>query len=184
MPYSGMEIRPAQPGDALTVARVHVRSWQAAYRGLLPEDYLAQLRPEDRAARYDFAAGDPAKPHTLVAAEAGAIIGFASTMPSRDAERADHGELCALYVNPEHWGRGIGVALVAAARARLAEAGFQRALLWVLNGNRRAERFYQRDGWAADGARRTETVWGVTVDELRCVRALAVEPPPILLANE
>lgn len=177
-----MLLRPAQPDDALAVARVHVRSWQAAYRSLLPAEYLDQLRPEDRAASYDFSNQDPAKPHTIVACEEnssdapgdkpGAILGFASVMPSGDAALPRHGELCALYVDPAHWGRGIGLALVSAARARLLERGFQNALLWVLVGNQRADRFYRNDGWTPDGARKTDTLWGVTVEELRYQRAL------------
>ena len=177
-----MLLRPAQPDDALAVARVHVRSWQAAYHSLLPAEYLDQLRPEDRAASYDFSNQDPARPHTIVACEEsssdapgdkpGAILGFASIMPSRDATLPSHGELCALYVDPAHWGRGIGLALVSAARARLLERGFQNALLWVLVGNQRADRFYRNDGWTPDGARKTDTLWGVTVEELRYQRAL------------
>ena len=156
----------------MAVAWVHVRSWQVAYRTLLPDDYLDQLRPEDRAQRYDFANTDSLKPHTIVAAEGGLIRGFATTAPSRDPNLADHGELYALYVDPEHWGRGIGVALISAARARLFELGFQNALLWVLAGNVRAERFYRTDQWSPDGQRRTDTVWGVTVDEIRYQRRL------------
>jgi GNAT superfamily N-acetyltransferase len=167
-----MLLRAAQPEDAIAVARVHVRSWQAAYRTLLPDDYLDQLRPEDRAQKYDFASSDPRKPHTIVAVEGELIRGFAATMPSREPDLADHGELCALYVDPEQWGRGMGLALVSSARVRLSELGFRDALLWVLAGNVRAERFYQADGWAPDGQRRTDKVWGITVDEIRYQRIL------------
>jgi GNAT superfamily N-acetyltransferase len=156
----------------MAIARVHVRSWQVAYRGLLPGDYLDQLRPEDRARAYDFTSLDPLKPRTIVAVDEGLIHGFATTAQSRDPDLANCGELCALYVDPERWGRGMGCALVSATRAYLFELGFQRALLWVLRGNLRAERFYQIDGWAADGARRTDSVWGVTVDEIRYQRGL------------
>lgn len=172
MPYLGMLVRPAEPDDALAVARVHVRSWQAAYRTLLPDDYLDQLRPEDRAQHYDFASLDPLKPRTIVAIEEGLIYGFATTAPSRDPDLPDHGELYALYVDPERWGRGIGAALVSAARANLFGLGFRNALLWVLTGNVRAERFYRIDLWAPDGLRRTDSVWGVTVNELRYRRGL------------
>jgi GNAT superfamily N-acetyltransferase len=165
-------LRPAKPDDAIAVARVHVRSWQAAYRTLLPDEYLDQLRPEDRAQKYDFASLDPLKPQTIVAVDEGLIRGFATTAPSRDPDLANHGELCALYVDPEQWGRGTGVALVSAARARLFELGFRNALLWVLMGNVRAERFYQGDMWAPDGRRRTDSVWGVTVDEVRYQRGI------------
>jgi len=170
-----MLLRPAEPEDAMAVARVHVRSWQAAYQSLLPDDYLDQLRPEDRAGKYDFTHVDPHKPWTIVAAEEGLIHGFATTAPSR--EPTDYGELYALYVDPEHWGRGIGTALVSAARIRLSKLGFRNALLWVLAGNVRADRFYRIDGWLPDGQRRTDAMWGVTVDEIRYERGL--EAPQI-----
>ena len=167
-----MQIRSAAPGDELAVARVHVRTWQAAYRGLMPDAYLAALRPEDRAARYTFGSPDPDQPHTLIAIDdGGAAVGFATVgLPSSD-DAAGAGELLALYVDPDRWSGGAGRALIAAARARLA-ARFAHAQLWVLDGNARAARFYAADGWAADGTRREVTVWGAAVLEHRWRRAL------------
>jgi GNAT superfamily N-acetyltransferase len=107
-----------------------------------------------------------------VAVEDGLIHGFATTAPSRDQDLGGHGELCALYVDPRQWGRGMGAALVSAARAWLVELGFRKAFLWGLAGNVRADRFYQRDGWATDGVRRTDSVWAVTVNEVRYQRGL------------
>jgi GNAT superfamily N-acetyltransferase len=167
-----MLLRLAEPADALAVARVHVRSWQVAYRTLVPDEFLDKLRPEERASRYDFATRDPQKPRTILAMEENAVLGFATTSPSRDTDLPVHGELCALYVDPELWGRGIGAALIAAARARLIESGFRNALLWMLAGNSRAERFYGIDGWKPDGVRRTDTRRGVVLDELRLQRRL------------
>lgn len=167
-----MRLRPANPEDAIAVSRVHVRSWQVAYRTLLPDDYLNQLRPEDRAEKYDFASLDPLKPRTIVADEEGRIHGFATTAPSRDPDLPDYGELCALYVDPQNWAQGIGMALVSAARANLVGLGFRNAFLWVLAGNARAERFYGIDQWTPDGVRRTDSMWGVTVNELRYQRRL------------
>jgi GNAT superfamily N-acetyltransferase len=167
-----MLLRRAEPEDAMAVARVHVGSWQAAYRGLLPDEYLNRLRPEDRVPSYDFATLDPRKPRTIVASEDGLIFGFATTSPARDPDLPDRGELCALYVDPEKWGRGIGLALVSAARAHLLGAGFRSALLWVLAGNVRAERFYRIDQWAPDRKVRTDSLWGITVNELRYQRQL------------
>lgn len=167
-----MNLRPAVPGDAMAVARVHVRAWQAAYRGLMPDDYLAGLRPEDRAQRYDFASVDPGRPRTLVALEADTILGFATVSPARDGDAAGHGELCALYVEPDCWGRGVGRALASAARNELYSLGFRNALLWVVAGNKRAERFYRADGWTRDGSHRARQVWNVTVDTVRYGRVL------------
>lgn len=167
-----MPIRLAEPADAMAVARVHVRSWQAAYRGLMPDAYLESLRPEDRAARYDFATTDPAKPRTIVAEHEGAIRGFATTMPSRDPDTPDHGELCALYVDPGDWGHGCGLALIREARCHLSASGFSSAVLWLLEGNLRADRFYRTDAWLPDGTRRSELMWGIEVNELRYRRTL------------
>lgn len=167
-----MYIRIAEPEDALAVARVHVRSWQAAYQSLLPEKYLSQLRPEDRAERYDFASSDPTKPKTILAFDGEVILGFATTSPSRDEDLPADGELCALYVDPDSWDRGVGRCLIAEARRRLMAQGFSHALLWVLAGNDRADRFYRRDNWAPDGRSRSDSVWGISIEEVRYQRTL------------
>lgn len=165
-------IRSATPEDAAGVAGVHVRSWQVAYRGLLPDDYLDALRPEDRMARYTFGDTRQGAPATLLADEGGSIVGFATTGPSRDADAEGSGELLALYVEPDRWGTGVGRLLMGGARAALVEGGFREAVLWVLAGNERAARFYRTDGWRPDGRRREEVVWGVSVDEVRYRRSL------------
>lgn len=167
-----MLLRPAEPEDAMAVAKVHVRSWQAAYRKLLPDEYLDQLRPEDRAQKYNFGSLDPSHPRTMVAVEASTICGFVTTAPARDPEMSGHGELYALYVDPKHWGRGIGLALVFAGRRHLFELGFRNAILWVLTGNARADRFYRADGWMPDGICRTESIWNIQVNEIRYQRSL------------
>lgn len=156
-----MELRLAVPADALAVARIHCRAWQTGYRGLLPAAYLDGLRAEDRAARYTFDRLEG--PRTTVAVDGDAIVGFATI----------HGaELSALHVDPDMWGRGIGRALIARARGDLAAAGVTEAHLWVLSGNARAARFYERDGWTSDGTRRSDVVWGATVDEIAYQRRL------------
>lgn len=165
-------LRPAEPEDALAVAGVHVRSWQVAYRGLLPDAYLDGLRLEDRARRYTFGGTDPQRPETLVALLQGEIRGFATVRPAQDADAAGAGELAGLYVDPSWWGKGIGIALLAAARARLVDRGFSMAILWVLVGNTRARKVYSMDGWFSDGSSRVEEVWGVMADEVRYRRIL------------
>lgn len=156
-----MELRLADPTDALAVARVHVRAWQTGYRGLLPDAYLDGLRAEDRAARYTF--GRPDGPRTIVAIQHGRVVGFATIFGS---------ELSALHVDPDSWRCGVGSALIARAREDFAAAGILEAHLWLLAGNTRAQRFYEHDGWTSDGARRADTVWSVTVDEIAYQRVL------------
>src|SRR4051812_25243079 len=111
-----LTLRPAIPADALAVATVHVRSWQAGYRGLLADEYLDSLRADDRAKHYTFGSADPELPLTVVAELDGGICGFASIGASRELG-PDTGELLALYVDPAAWGVGVGRALVQDARA-------------------------------------------------------------------
>ena len=168
-----LEVRPALHEDAAAVAGVHVRSWQVGYRGLLDDDYLDGLRPEDRMRHYRFDSTNPAEPSTIVALEDGVVRGFATTGPSRDADASERGEVLALYVDPDAWGHGVGRRLMVEARDTLGRRGFTHAVLWVLVGNDRAQRFYDADGWMPDGYRRTVEIWNLTVDEIRYRRRLS-----------
>jgi GNAT superfamily N-acetyltransferase len=82
------------------------------------------------------------------------------------------GELWGLYVDPEAWGSGAAAALLAASVDALRGRGFTEAVLWVLEDNPRARRFYEREGWTADGARKEEEFLGVVVTEIRYRRRL------------
>ena len=160
-------LRIAVPDDALAVGRVHVRAWQVGYRDLLPSDYLQNLKPEDRAARYDFANADPTMPKTLVALKSEEVAGFATLCPARDSDAKGYGELSALYVHPDHWHCGIGSNLLRCGIDLLAARQYQVAILWVLTANLNAKHFYESHGWAADEQHRRASVWNVTVDEQR-----------------
>ena len=166
MNESAILIRAARPEDALAVAWVHVRSWQAGYDGLLPKAYLDSLEPEERARRYDFSNNDPAKPKTFVAVEQEKAVGFV-TISVAEADAVKLGELAGLYVEPDYWCRGIGGKLLSHAQDQFLAGGIDQAILWVLTGNSRADNFYRRYGWTADGARRTDVVWGMRVNEVR-----------------
>ncbi len=167
-----MQIRDARPGDEAQVADVHVRAWKTAYRGLLPDDYLEALTPEQRVPGYRFAASRPRDPQTLLAIAGDALLGFATFGPSRDADAPDAGELFALYVDPARWRTGAGRALLQASRDRMYAQGHVEAILWVLDGNQPAERFYVADGWSRDGASRWEDPWGVRSRVFRFRRRL------------
>lgn len=166
-----LEVREAVVGDARQIAEVHVRAWQVGYEGQLPGAFLDSLRPEERMARYRFGADAPEQ-ETIVALEDAVVRGFAVVGTSGDADVAGFGELYAIYVDPERWGGGVGRRLIAEARRRLVAAGHRSAVLWVLDGNARAERFYLADGWQRDGATKTMAFGGSEVDVVRYRRVL------------
>jgi ribosomal protein S18 acetylase RimI-like enzyme len=165
-----LAIRDAVVDDALGIARVHVAGWQAGYAGLLPQQYLDQLSVEQRAQRWAAILGEPDDRSlgTLVADVDGHIAGWATVGGSRDDDaQPGTGELWGIYADPAHWGRGVGHALHVAAVEVLRAAGRKDATLWVLDGNTRAIRFYERQGWVADGATKTDWRDDVRLDELR-----------------
>ena len=162
-----IHLRAAVPGDELAAARVHVRSWQSAYRGLIAQDYLDGLRPEAWAGRYTFGRVGLQLPSTQVAVDGARICGLAITGLCRDGDVSNCGELMAIYVDPGYLRVGVGRSLMATARERLRHVGVAQAALWVLDGNAAARRFYERDGWRCDETHRTRCYGGTPVDEVR-----------------
>jgi GNAT superfamily N-acetyltransferase len=153
-------IREAVPKDARAIAEIHVRSWQAAYRGQLTDDYLDGLTVEDRLEQHRRSLEEPrAGWTTWVVDEGSGPVGFAVTGPSEDADAGEHtGELYAIYLEPERLGTGTGRRLFEHAIEDLRSRGFDTVTLWVLETNERARRFYETAGWAHDGTVTSEHV--------------------------
>jgi RimJ/RimL family protein N-acetyltransferase len=155
--------RLAREADAPALAEVHVRSWQAAYRELLPADFLAALSISDRAERWRGRLREEQPPRATTIAELGGeLVGFASICRSRDDDLADWLELNTIYLLPNAWGTGIAGPLLDAALVR-----DQPCLLWVFVDNQRAQGFYRKAGFVPDGATKTIALGGRTLTELR-----------------
>jgi GNAT superfamily N-acetyltransferase len=171
-----MEIRQANEGDAWAIADVHVRSWKSAYPGQLPQEYLDNLRPEDRVGHWRRVLEETTWPRAaiLVLVDGADLVGFSHICPTRDDDRdpAITGEITSIYLAPEAWGGGNGVALMAASIEKLKEAGYPTATLWALDTNARARRFYEIGGWTADGTTKSHD-WGTFVcTDVRYVKEL------------
>lgn len=137
-------IRAAVVDDAAALADLHLDVWDDGYTGLVPQSILDARRAtpvEERVARWE--ARLTASTTTWVAEDELGLVGFASAGEGRDG--SDQLELMALYVRARVYGTGVGNALFRAA------VGDRPAYLWVLVGNERATRFYERQGFRADG---------------------------------
>lgn len=164
-------IRGATVDDAAAIAAVDVASWRAAYAGLMPDGYLDAMSVAGKTAAWERSLQREASrgKRTIVAMKRGRVIGYATVGPDVESNR---GLLYLMYVAPERWGRGAGVALMAGARDALIELGHAEAALWVLEANERARRFYERDGWRVDGASQTNDYGGVELLAIRMARSL------------
>ncbi|MQA95117.1 MAG: GNAT family N-acetyltransferase [Streptosporangiales bacterium] len=159
-------VRDAGPGDVAAIERVRVAGWRAAYQGLVPEDVIDRMRADDpRALASRRAALAKRGVFALLAEDPdGRAAGFCVGGPDRDTPYG--GEIYALYVRPEHWSSGLGRDLLGRGVAGLRARGHTEASLWVLEGNGRARRFYERAGLTATGERRMLDIGG-PVPELR-----------------
>jgi ribosomal protein S18 acetylase RimI-like enzyme len=167
-------VRHAVLADAEGIARVHTRSWQIAYRGIISDDYLNALNWETRFEVWSnrLSSFQPAPSNLFVATDTnGSVTGFAAIGQVRDDDLTATGffELFAIYVMPETWGLGIGKALLDSA-LKSAPKDAPGVSLWVLAGNDRARRFYQRQGFQLDGTSRVLTIGDRDLEEVRYIR--------------
>jgi GNAT superfamily N-acetyltransferase len=158
-----VHVRLATADDSSSIESVRIHAWRAAYRHAFPPEELDALPIDPERWRSRLRLPPPGW-STFVCEHDGEVVGFASVGPSRDEDGL--GELYAIYVAPESWSTGAGRALIEAAEEQLASE-YPSALLWVLEENPRARRFYERAGWAADGARKAEERFGVRAPEVR-----------------
>jgi ribosomal protein S18 acetylase RimI-like enzyme len=158
-----VEVRRASVSDAADIAAIHVRTWQVAYAHIFGSERLAGMDVAARTGQWRrwLERGDD----VFVADDEGLIDGFAWIGRSRDSD--GEGELYAIYALPEAWGSGAGPALMRAGVDGLREAGYGEAILWVLDDNPRARRFYEREGWQLDGGRKEDDFLGLRVAEVR-----------------
>lgn len=167
-----IDARDATAADANGIARVHVRSWQGAYRGLMPDAHLDSLDESARAEVWRRSI-ERGLGHVLVAEADGEIAGFVACFASRDEDApARCGEVGAIYLDPGFWDCGIGWTLMSAAIDRLTSDGYTEVTLWVLAGNERAMRFYERCGFVIDGSEKVDDAMGIALHELRYRRPL------------
>jgi GNAT superfamily N-acetyltransferase len=140
-------IRPATADDAEELVRANETAWNAGMADVVDKK-LGELAPfEGRVAHYrEGIAAVPPGTRLWVAEREGRIVGHATVAVDKAL-----GELSALYVVPEEWGSGVAGALHDEAVACMRELGAIEAILWVVEGNARARRFYEREGWSADG---------------------------------
>ena len=143
-------IVPAGPGDAAELGRVHVKSWRETYPGLLPQAYLAAMRPQVHARRFyreliRAREGDA----VLLAEGADGAVGYAAGVMLTGHGRAADAEVHTLYVLREAQGAGVGRALLGASARVYRARGAKSLMLFVLSGNTAARGFYEHLGGEA-----------------------------------
>jgi ribosomal protein S18 acetylase RimI-like enzyme len=170
-------IRRAGASDAPLLAQVHVDSWRAAHRGLVPDSFLRDFTYERREKAWgQFLEEDVEE--TYLAEVEGRAAGILTVGAARDADLdvGPTGEIWGIYVAPAYWGRGIGRTLLQEGERLLLSRGNRDAVLWVLEGNAVARRFYEAAGYGPDGAVKSVEL-GVPLRAVRYRKTLGPDHP-------
>ena len=163
-------IRPCRPSDAEVVAAYHHRCWVLAFAPLVGEEAVAQLDPWFRLPTFRHWFGDGRDEIvTLIAERDGVAIGHTSV---------DGNEVVHLFVDPDHWGSGLGRRLLLEAEALVAAAGHREAELHTIVGNEPAIRLYRSHGWEVTDRVLHQRAGPVAYDEHVLVKQLRPPLPP------
>jgi len=169
-----MKIRKAIKNDAFEIARVHVASWQSAYKGIFSDEYLHQLSIKRRAEAWETLFADMENSCVDVAEDMDKIVAFASAGLAREEIPEFDGELYAIYADPKYFGSGVGKILFEKCVEYLHNQGWSSFYCWVLEDNKLGRDFYERIGGKVvvgrdkiierDGKKLKEVVYGWKYD--------------------
>jgi len=164
-------LRTATCEDAAAIATVHLRSWQTAYRGLLPDAFLDAMMDglETRTERWRTILMDPSPVDSrtyVVEVPGSGIAGFVACGSAREVHAGHPGELYAIYLLAEHRGQGLGRALFGACRDYLASLGHHCFYLWVIDGNPTCGFYRAMGGAVIAGLTKQATIGGTAVNEI------------------
>ncbi len=167
-----LSIREATIADADELGRIAGRSWEATYRGMIPDevldDWIASASDGWRQALGSRDADTTTR--SWVAVRDGRLLGFAVTAPARSnwlPPPDGAGELTNLYLDPEVIGSGAGRPLYERAVGDLRDRGFNPLVVWAFRDNRAARGFYEHMGLRIDVADHTWVLGGVACPIVR-----------------
>lgn len=156
----------------MVIAGIHVASWQAAYAGIMPTQFLAGLSIEKRALmwRETIEAGTY---QVAIASVKHEPAGWVAYGRCRDADKNPAcAEIIAINLHPSGFRQGIGSSLMSHACVSLRGTGYSEVSLWTLMDNLRARTFYEGLGFVPDGGLKEFRIDDIVLGEIRYWRSL------------
>lgn len=135
-----VDVRPAEPDDALAISETHRAAWQHAYSGVIP--YRTLMAMVERRSHAWWRRAIRGSTSILVLDVGGTIAGYATLGLNRARSLPQEGEIYELYLRPEYQGIGLGGRLFREAKRLLASLGCKGMVVWTLADNDRAMGFY------------------------------------------
>ena len=163
-----MEIREAIPKDVKDISRIHALSWKSAYKGIVPQAYLDELKEDFWVSAFDAWIKDNVVTAQLIV-EGGCSVGCVAYGKSRDKFLPKWGEIISIYLLPEYFGKGYGGKLLKSALLDLKQSGYQNIYLWVLKENQRARHFYEKNKLQCNGDECICEIMGKQLTDIRYI---------------
>jgi ribosomal protein S18 acetylase RimI-like enzyme len=141
-----VKIIKASTKDSEIISKLHALSWKTAYKGIVPQEYLDELK-------YDFwvdafqnwISNNILTVQLLYRNETPA--GCIAYGKARDENYLGWVEIVSIYIHPDYWRRGYGHKLLETAILDMKKRGYQNCYLWVLRENHSAQKFYEKHGF-------------------------------------
>ena len=150
----GFSIITAKKEMSEKIAHVHIKTWQHAYKGIVPQSFLDSMTEENRAEKYKFE-NELEKGHFFFAVKIdNYIAGFLYLCRCRDDDSKDAGEIGGIYLLPEYQHKGYGAKMMEYAIDFLRDKGHNTIKIWVLEQNEKAISFYNKFGFSFDGSKK------------------------------
>jgi GNAT superfamily N-acetyltransferase len=152
----GIIIRKALPEDAYEYTLCHISCWRSAFRAIIPNEVFNNMSAEieQRVQRCKQALIDPVDVEFYCVMYTEKMIGRLIIGKSRDENKPKAGEIQAIYLIEEFWGKGYGKEMLNFALTRLKSMGYNEVILWVLEENHRGRTFYEKHNFICDGAKK------------------------------
>lgn len=163
-----MHVRKATADDVADISRIYALSWKTAYKGMVPQAFLDDLKEDNWMPMFRRYLKDGSI-CALMICDGEEAVGCTAFGRSRDEKLHDWGEIVSVYLLPDYFGLGHGEALLKGAMDALVQQGYRHIYLWVLRGNDRARRFYEKHGFVCSGDECTVEIMGQSLVDLRYV---------------
>jgi len=161
-------IRKVLPEEANDYTACHINCWQATYKGIVPDDFLTNMLDEieERTERCKKSLQEPGDYEFYCVIYDNKMIGRLIISKSKDEDKPDAGDICAIYLLKDFWDKGYGREMMDFAITKLKRLGYKEVIIWVLEDNHRARKFYEKCGFTLDGGSK-ELDYGKTFTVVR-----------------
>lgn len=141
-----MHIKKATIEDVYDISQIYAASWKVAFDGLVSKNYLENLKDDHWIEAFTTWIGEDILIADLIYDQT-KPVGCIAYGKSRDLKLPQYGEIASFYLLPEYFGKGFGNALIKNVFKYFEANNFENIFLWVLDGNTRARRFYEKIGF-------------------------------------